>query len=445
MTRLLLLAALLAAATAPADAQPVRAGAVLDGIAAIVGDRVVLQSEVEGVAAQLTQGQPVTDQVWSRALDQLVDQRVLIVQAQRDTTIAVTDEQVTQQVESRIRQFVAQVGSEEALAAALGRPVEEFRATLRQDIRDELMAQQYRGRRLRNIAVSPDEVRAWYDRIPEADRPLVPELVRVAHIVVKPVASEAARDAARAATQTYRDSITAGLATIEELAGRHSDDPGSAPNGGRYDDFSIRDLVPEFGAVASRLEPGALSQVFETQFGYHVLRLNSRLGDRVSFNHILVSIDAEASQSEVARETLVTLRDSITTLDVPFEAIARRHSEDPFSASRGGFVSDPSTGERDLRLEGLGPQWTATINALEVGEISDPAPVQLLDGSDAFHIVLLQKKTPPHTLSLTQDYQLLREYALQEKQQTVLGDWLRRLRQDVYVEIKGERYQPRGA
>lgn len=444
MIRLSLLLLALAFASA-AEAQPVRAGATLDGIAAVVGNQVVLRSEVEGAAQQLAQGQPVTDAIWSRALDGLVDTRVLVVQAERDTTVNVTEAQITQQVDARIAQFVQQVGSEEALAEALGKPVGEFKATMRQDVRAELLAQQYRSRRLREVAVSPDEVRAWYERIPEAELPMVPELVRVAHIVAKPQPNEASREAARTLASTLRDSVLAEQATIEELAGRHTDDAGSRNTGGAYDDFSIRDLVPEFGAVASRLEPGALSQVFESEYGFHVMRLNERVGDRVSFNHILISIDADAAQAEVARELLTTLRDSVVTHGVPFEAIARRHSEDPYSASRGGFVSNPSTGERTLVLEALGPQWAATLEGLGTGEISEPAPVQLQDGSEAFHVVLLQQRTAPHRLDLTADYQLLSEYALNEKRQTVLSSWVRRLRQDVYVDIRAERYSPSGA
>ena len=443
MTRLFLVLLALTLAV-PAQAQPLRAGATLDGIAAVVGDQVVLRSEVEAAATQIAQGQPVTDAVWSRALDGLVDTRVLVVQAERDTTLTITEAQITQQVDARIDGFLQQVGSEEALAEALGKPVGEFKASIRQDVRAEILAQQYRSRRLREVAVSPNEVRAWYERIPEAELPMVPELVRVAHIVAKPQPNEASRTAARAEVQAYRDSILAGQATIEELAARHTDDGGSRANGGAYEDFAIRDLVPEFGAVASRLEPGALSQVFETEYGFHVLRLNARVGDRVSFNHILINIDADAGQAEVARERLSVLRDSVVTLGRPFEAIAREHSEDPYSASRGGFVSNPQTGERTLVLEALGPQWAATIADLAEGEISEPAPVQLQDGTSAFHVVLLQKRTAPHRLSLTEDYQLLSEYALNEKRQTVLTDWVRRLRQDVYVDIRDERYAPAG-
>ena len=446
----LLLAALAAGALAgPAGAQPVEPGTRLDGIAAVVGDQIVLYSEVDALAQQAAGGRPVTDDLWSRALDRLVDQRVVIAKARQDTTLTVTGDVVEQQVDRQIAQLAAQVGGEAALEAAYGRSIPEIRVSLRDDVRDEILLQEYRRRRLREVAVTPGEVRAWFGQIPAAERPLVPELVRVAHVVKVPAPNEAAKAEARAFTQALRDSITAGQATIEELADRFSDDPGNVgpggtKKGGRYDDFRLSDLVPEFSAAAAALEPGQYSQVFETPFGFHVLRVNERRGDRVSFNHVLVEVPTGEDEVAQARETLTALRDSVEA-GVPFEAIARRHSEDPFSAARGGFVSDPSSGQRDLNPEGLGAQWRATIDTLEVGETSRPAEVALLDGTEALHFVLLQRRTPPHRLSVEDDYALLSQYALQEKQQRVLGEWVGSLRREVYVDVRADRYEPPGA
>src|SRR5690606_10503500 len=136
---------------------------------------------------------------------------------------------------------------------------------------------------------------------------------------------------------------------------------------------------------------------------------------------------------------------SVLTLGLPFELAAKRNSDDPFSAAQGGYLADPRSGERDLRLEALGALWQATIDTMEVGEISQPAEVQLLDGTNAWHIVLLQRRTPPHRLSLETDYALLSQYALQEKRQRVLDEWLADLRRTVYVEVKTDRYVERGA
>lgn len=441
--RSLAVAALLALAPALAAQAQVPPGTVLDEIVAVVGGEIVLRSEVDALAYQATRGAAADDATWSRALDQLIDDRVLVAHAQRDTTIVVTDEQVRQGVEQRVAALAEQAGGEAQLAAGYGKPIESIRADLREIVRRELLAQQIQGRRMRDIAVTPGEVRQFFADIPEAERPEVPALVRVAHVVKRPAPDAAADARAREFTQALRDSILAGT-PIEDLARRHSADPGSAPSGGLYERINLRDLVPEFGAVAGTLQPGGLSQVFKTQFGYHVLRLNTRQGDLASLNHILVRVDETAVDPSAAVAELAVLRDSVVAHGVPFEALARRHSDDPYSSSRGGYVVDLRTGERDLRLEALGPLWAATIDTMEVGEISAPAPVELLDGARAYHIVLLQRKTPPHALSLETDYALLAQYALQDKRQRELTAWLRELRGDVYVDVRTDRYRAAG-
>jgi peptidyl-prolyl cis-trans isomerase SurA len=436
---LLLTGILCAPALAQAQIAP---GTVLDEIVAVVETHPILASEVEVVAGSMAQDEAVTEELWSRALDELIHQQVLVARAERDTTIIVTDEQVNQQLDQQIQQMAQQVGGEAQLETYYGQPMEEIRARFRDDVRRQILAQQYQGRRLRAITVTPAEVREWFSNIPESERPDVPELVRVAHIVKVPEPDEAAREAARTKTEALRDSILAEQATIEDLARRHTDDRSSAVRGGRYDDTNVRELVPEFGLIAATLEPGGLSQVFETQFGYHVMRLNERRGDIISFNHILVRVDdSDLDPSETIR-TLEVLRDSIVTLGYPFERIAKNNSDDPYTAQQGGYLADQRSGERELQSQLLGPLWQATLDTLEVGEVSAPAEIDMADGSRAWHIVLLQRRTPPHQLNLETDYAILSDYALREKQARELNAWLRELRRTVYVEVRTERYVP---
>ncbi len=174
------------------------------------------------------------------------------------------------------------------------------------------------------------------------------------------------------------------------------------------------------------------------------MRLNERRGDVVSFNHILIRVDDAELDPAAAIEKLRVLRDSVVTLGSQFEAIAKHNSSDAYSAAQGGYVSDPRTGERDLRLDALGPLWKVVIDTMAVGDISAPVEVQLLDGTRAWHVILLQRRTPPHQLNLETDYALLSQYALQDKRQTELDAWLRDLRETVYIDIKSERYQPPG-
>ena len=413
---------------------------VVDEIVAVVGDNIVLRSEVDALVANVAQQQQQapSEGLWMDALDEVINQQVLTVHAKRDTTIEVTDDQVEQALNARIQQMTQQVGGERRLEELYGKSLIQIRAELRDDFRDRLLAEQLQQRKLRTIRVTPSEVEAWFDRIPQDSLPVFPEAVRVAHIVRYPEVTEAAQQQAMQIITAVRDSVVEGGAALEEMAQRFSDDPGSAQNGGRYEDYKLGDLDPDFAAVASRLPIGEISPVFRTQFGLHILRVNDRRGDVVDFSHVLIEIDDAETDPTEAIEYLTEVRDSITTYNIPFEVMARRHSEEAQSAQSGGRVVDPRSGQRDLPLQALGPQWQATLSGLEKDEISEPAPAELLDGRRAYHIVKLQRHTPEHRVSLQTDYERIEEIALQEKQARVLGEWIGELREDVYIDVRGK-------
>ena len=418
-------------------------GMVLDEVVAVVGGEAVLNSEVEAYARQFAQQNVFGDAAYRRALDDLIAQKVLLAHAQRDTTLNVTNESVDDALNRRIAQLSQQVGGDEQVEAVYGKPIAEIRQDFRGEIRKQILVQQFQGRRARQIRVTPSEVRAFFETIPVADRPQVPDLVRVSHVVRKPVLDPAARDDARSLATALRDSVLAGDLAFEDAATRYTADPGSKDRGGRYAGINVRELVPEFGAVAQTLEPGAVSGVFETGFGFHFMRLNERRGDVIDFNHVLLRIDDTRVDADAALSMLQTLRDSVVTHGVPFGQIAKRHSEDPASAPRGGALAD-AQGGRDLPAADLGPLWQPTLDTLEVGEVSMPTEVRLLDGSRAFHIVLLQRHTPSHPLDPQTDYALLSEYALQEKRGRELDLWVQKLRESVYVDIRTDRYRTDG-
>ena len=427
----------LALAASPASAQT--DGQVLDEVVAVVGGEPVLNSEVEAFAAQFAQQNLYGDAAYRRAMDDLIAQKVLLAHAQRDTTVIVTNEAVNDALNRRIGQLAQQVGGDEQVEALYGKPLAEIREQFRGEIRKQLLVQQFQGRRARQIRVTPAEVRAFFESIPEAERPEVPDLVRVSHVVRKPVLDPAAKSDARGLAEALRDSVIAGDLAFEDAATRYTADPGSKARGGRYAGINVRELVPEFGAVAQTLEPGAISGVFETGFGYHFMRLNERRGDVIDFNHVLIRIDDSRVDGAAALAMLETLRDSVVAEGVPFGQIAKRHSEDPASAPRGGALAD-AQGGRDLPAADLGALWQATLDTLEVGEVSMPTEVRLLDGARAFHIVLLQRKTPAHPLDPQTDYALLSEYALQEKRARELDAWVQKLRETVYVDVRTDRY-----
>lgn len=413
---------------------------VIDEIVAIVADDIILKSEIDAVLANALQQQRLeySDLLWSQALDQLIDQRVMAEAAKRDTNLIVTEDQIDQSLDERIAMLSQQIGSEALMEETFGKTVEQIRADLRGDFRDRLLAEQLQGQKVRTIKVTPSEVKDWFAQFPTDSLPTLPDIIRVAHIVRHPEISPEAEADALEIISTIRDSIVTGTSSLEYMAQRYSDDPGSANSGGRYTEMALGGLVPEFAAVASRIAEDSLSAPFRSPFGYHVLRVNDRRGEIIDFSHVLISIDQSDTDPTDAIAYLTVLRDSILAGEISFEILARRHSEEATSAEIGGRLIDPPTGERDLFLEALGPDWRAVIDTMEVGDLSNPAPVTLLDGTQSYHIVLMQRRVPAHRVDIETDYARIEQLALEEKRSREMREWLDSLRENVYVETRGQ-------
>ncbi len=413
---------------------------VIDEIVAVVADDIILRSDVDALVLGVLQQQqiPYSDEIWAQALNQLVDQGVLVEHARRDTNISVTDVQVDQSIDQRIAALTQQVGSISRLEELYGQSVEELRETLRKTYREQLMADQFQSAKLQTITVTPSEVREWFAQFPADSLPTLPTMIRTSHIVRYPKVSAAAENEALEIITAIRDSIITGRSTLENMARRFSEDVGSAAAGGRYEEMVLGDLVPEFAAVAARAEPGELSAPFKSPFGYHILRVNSRVGEQVDFSHVLINIDKTKADPSEAIKFLNTLRDSLLTTGAPFALLARRHSEESATAEIGGRVIDPQTGERDLFLEALGEEWQELADTLEIGEISLPGPVTLLDGTLAYHIVQLQRIVPEHRVDIETDYARIEKLAQDDKRNREMRRWLDLLREEVYVELRGK-------
>lgn len=414
---------------------------VVDEIVALVGEDIILKSEVDAMVANALRQQPdlgYSEEVWMDALDQMINQHVLTTVGKRDTTIVVTDEQVTQALNQRIDQMIRQVGSQARLEELYGRSLVRIRSELQEDFRDQLLAERVQQDKMQNIRITPTEVREWFNQFPTDSLPTLPDLARLSHIVRYPAVTPEARQDAFEIISAIRDSVVNTDATLEDMARAFSDDRGSASQGGRIENTNLSDLVPEFAAVASRLPIGEISQPFESPFGYHILRVNERRGESVDLNHVLISIDDSRIDPQETIRFLNLVRDSIVTHGMPFELMAKRHSQEQSSAQMGGRVVEPQTGERDLVLESLGPLWRDVVDTLEAGEISKPARVELENDRQAYHIVLLHRRMSAHRVSLATDYERIEQYALQDKRQREMQEWMMQLREDVYVHLRGK-------
>lgn len=416
---------------------------VADRIVAVVNDRIILKSDVDAEVRQYLQQAEASNQqisfsedLWYSALQSMVDSQVMLEQAEIDSVI-VSDEMVNRAMDNRINQMVQQAGSEEALERALGNSIIQIRAEFRDQFREQMTTQQLQQQKMSSVEITRPEVRDFFNDIPESQLPTIPEQVELSQIVVTPPELEDARNEALRLAEALRDSIVTHGKNFEELARKYSDGP-SGPRGGLLPMMPLGDLVANYSAAASALDPGEISQVVRTDFGYHVIRLNKRQGDNIETNHILIQVDEAGVDEEFAINKLEALKDSVLNHGASFRELARRHSDDETTSSMGGRIMNMQTGERKMALSDLEPSlYRIALLLNEPGEISDPRPFTLPQTQKrSFRIVRLNAHYPEHVANLEDDYGRIREIALQRKQMRIMNSWLEELRQKIYVDIR---------
>lgn len=419
-------------------------GEVADRIVAIVNDRIILKSDVDDeIRDYLRQAELSNEQItfsedlWYSVLQSMVDNYVLLEQAEVDS-ITVSDEQVDMQMDQRISQLVQQAGSEEALEEAFGKSIVQLRAEFREQFREQMVAQTVRETKMRSVKITRPEVREFFNSIPEDSIPTIPEQVGVSQIVLIPSPLEDAKRQAYEQAAALRDSVVEHGKDFEEMARKYSDDI-SAQRGGLLPMMPLDDLVANYSAAAAALEPGEISEVVETQFGYHVIRLNRRTGDNIETNHILIRVDEEQVDEQTTIDKLEAIRDSVLHHGEKFSDLARRHSEDEESRMSGGRIVNPETGERLMPLGDLDPSLYRIVILLdEEGEISEPRSYNLSRNSNrkAYRIVRIDRLIPEHEANLKDDYDRIENIALQQKQMRVMNQWIEDLRDEFFIEFK---------
>lgn len=417
---------------------------VTDRIVAIVNDRIILKSDVDSEILNFMrqsemEGQSIdfSEELWYSALQSMVDSYVLLEKAEIDSVV-VSDELVNRNMDQRINQLIRQAGSERALEQAFGQSLIQIRAEFREQFREQMIAQQVQQRKISTITITRPEVEEFFNRIPEDSRPVIPEQISLSQIVIIPEPLEDAKNEAYQKAVALRDSVTTYGRDFEEMARLYSEDV-SAPRGGLIPMIRLDELVSNYSAAAAALQPGGISEVVETRFGYHVIRLNERSGDRIETNHILIKIDENLVDEEAAMEKLNAIRDSVLHHGKNFSDMARKYSQDEESSVFGGRILNPQTGRRLLQIDQLEPAlYRIALLLDEEGQISEPRSYNPPNPNvnRAFRIVRLDRHIPEHIANLKDDYDQIREFALQRKRQEVMGKWIDELREEIYVEFK---------
>jgi peptidyl-prolyl cis-trans isomerase SurA len=415
-------------------------GNIVDQIVGVVGNNIVLKSEVESQYAQLiAQGNPDDANLKCRILDQLLLNKLLLHQANIDS-LTVDDSQVNQKIESNLSYFIQQIGSVEKLEQYYGKSVAELKEEFKPLIREQLLAQQMQSKVTKGISSSPSDVKTFFNKIPKDSLPYVNAEMEYAQIIHYVPVSEAQKKEAKDKLKSIRDRIVNGE-DFSTLAVLYSQDIESAKQGGELGFVNRGDLVPEFSAAAFKLKNNIeISEIIESPFGYHIIQLIERRGEKINVRHILLRAVTQAEDLVSAQLFSDSIANLIRVNKFSFNEAAEKFSDDTETKMSGGNVINPTTGATKFESDQVDPNVLFAIDKMAVGEVSSATLITTRDGKQAYRILKLMSRSEPHQMNLTDDYPKLQELTLNEKQNTALQTWKNKKVATTYVRIT-EEYQ----
>jgi len=415
---------------------------VADKVVAVMGGKIILQSDVQSQYMEYVSEKMAGPDTKCKVLEDLLYQKLLLLQAEKDSTIIVSDAQVDGEMEKRLNYYINQFGSKQKFEAFYGKTTDQFKDELRGDVKDLLLAQQMRSKVTEGTTVSPEEVRKYFEAIPADSIPFISSQAEIAEIIKMPTVSDEEKLLARQKCEELRKRVVSGEKTIGDLAILYSDDPGSAKEGGLYKNIGRKEFDPEFEKRAFALNDGDISEVFETQFGFHFLQVVKRHGEQVDVRHILIRPVVSDEDMAKARTALDSIYNLVIKDSMTFGEAAARFSDDKNTKYSAGVILNPQTGLSRWDMQQVGqidPTISFTINALKVGEVSQPTVYNTPDAKQGFRIIKLNALTKPHKANLVDDYQSIQAAALAKKQSKVIADWInRKLREGLFVKIDPE-------
>ncbi len=412
-------------------------GEVLDKVIGVVGDRIILYSELQERFYQAEQQGIKDENIKCIVLEEMMFNELLLNKAEEDSVYVGVD-QVEYELDRRMRFFIQQFGSQEKMEKFYEKSVLELKSELRGMVEDQLLVQQMTGTITSDLKVTPAEVKSFYASIPKDSLPYIDSEVELAQIVKKPPISQEEKNKAILKLEGFKQRITDGdnFSTIAVL---YSEDPGSAAEGGELGFMTRGMLVPEFSRVMFSIEPGVISDVVETEYGFHIIQLLEKRGQEANARHILVKPKMKPSDLLNAKTMLDSVYAALSSSDtMEFEEFATTLSDDENTKSNGGIMINPITGNSRFQMEELSqvdPGIFIMIDKLKVGEISKPEATTLQDGSKAYRIVKLISVTEPHVANLQQDYYRLQVLAKAQKESVHLEKWVNKYADKYYIKL----------
>jgi peptidyl-prolyl cis-trans isomerase SurA len=419
-----------------AEAQPKKI--LADKIIAIVGDKIVLKSDVDNQIADMQrQGIEAPPNARCLSLEQAMGVKALVVQAEKDS-IPVSDEEIAADIDNQIRGFINMYGSKEKLEEIAGRTLYQLKEDFKEGFRDRKLAGAMRNKIVENVRITPNEVKAYFDKIPKDSLPFYESEVEIGQIVLYPKASRDADEYAMEQLKEFKTQLESGKRDMKTLAALYSDDPGSKDKAGQYEiNRNEKQWDPTFLAKAFSLKEGQISNPFKSKFGYHIIQMVNRAGDDAVIRHILKIPQVTPTETRAAVQKLDSIRAKMLTNAITFGEAVNRYSEDDANKFTGGMITGPE-GSTYLTLDQLDKDMVIMMKILHLNEYSQPAEFSDQRGKKGVRVVYLKSKSEPHRENIKDDYNKIAQRALEEKKSDELEKWFAEKIPTYYVKIDEE-------
>lgn len=419
-----------------AKAQPRKA--VVDKIVAVVGDRIILYSDIRNsIEDARRQGQNVPDNAECMLMEQALVSKVLMLQAEKDS-LPVTDEEVEAELDQRIRYFVNQLGTREALEDYAGKTIYQIKDDARESVKERKLAEAMQQKIVGGVKITPTEVKAFFDKIPKDSLPFFESELEVGQIAIYPKASRDLEEYIINEMNNYKRQVENKTVTFEVLAQRYSEDPGSKDRGGQYQlNRNEKTWDPVFLSTAFRLKDGEISAPVKGKYGYHIIQMVRRSGDDAIVRHILRTPPITEAEVTAATAKLDSIRTKIMEGAIGFSEAAKKFSEDEAAKYQGAFILN-GDGSPYVTIDQLDKDMVGTLRTMNVGDYSAPTIFTDGQGKKGVRIIYLKSRSEPHRMNMRDDYSKIAQAALEQKKAEALNKWITAKLPTYYISVDSD-------
>ena len=419
-----------------AFAQPKKV--VADKIIAVVGDKIVLKSDIDNSIQDMErQGMEIPKNARCLTLEQAMGIKALVLQAEKDS-LPVTEEEIAADIDNQVRYFIGAYGSKEKLEEISGKTVYQLKEDFKEGFRDRKLAAAMRNKIVDGIRITPKEVNIYFDKLQKDSLPYYESELELGQVVRYPKASREAEEYALDQLKEFKTQLESGRKDMKTLAALYSDDPGSKEKAGEYElNRNEKQWDPIFMAKAFALKEGQITVPFKTRFGYHIVQMISRAGDDATVRHILKIPQVTNTELDEGKEKLDSVRSKLIAGTLQFGEAVSKYSEDDASKFTGGRKTN-AEGGTNITIDQMDKDMVVMMKDLKVGQYSQPVEFTDEKGKKGVRIVYLMSRTEPHRENIRDDYNKISQRALEEKKGEALEKWFGQKISSYYIMVDND-------